>query len=206
MNQAGNTVSGRLFILSGPSGVGKDTILARAERLVPDLRRIVTVVTRPRRDSERPDVDYHFWSRDEFERGCQRGAFLESAEYVGNLYGTPRDGVVEAFRAKCDALLKIDVRGFRQVTREHAGAVSVFLLPPSIDVLERHLRTARPGDGREDIERRLAAARTELSAASEYTYRIVNEEGNPDFAAFRLARIISDERARSAPRLVTLRT
>jgi guanylate kinase len=196
-------VSGLLFVLSGPSGVGKDALTERLLERVPRLRRVVTAVTRPPRPTEAHGVDYYFLSRDEFRREVERGGLLEWAEYVGSPRGTPRFGVVDVLRVGHDALLKIEVEGCRKVKAALPEAVTVFLAPPDLATLESRLR------GRQDVpdaevERRLARARVELEAAGEYDYRVVNHEGRLDEAVDEVAAIIAAERARQPPRRVVI--
>lgn len=169
---------GNLIVLSGPSGVGKDAILAplfSAAVRPPWLRRCITATTRPPRPGEIAGQDYFFLSREEFERRVREGFFLEYARYADRYYGTPL-GWVEAERAAGnDVLLKIDVQGALQVRKRAPDAVLVFIAPPSADELERRLRGRDPGAEPADLAQRLAIARDELAHAGRYDYLIVNE-------------------------------
>jgi guanylate kinase len=167
---------GRLFVLSGPSGVGKSTVLAKVRELVPALWYSVSATTRAMRPGEVDGVNYHFVSRQRFDELIATGRLLEYARFAGNLYGTPRDPVEERLAAGEDVLLEIEVQGARQV-RAAPGlgpeAVLIFLAPPSVDELNRRL----VGRGTEDpatIAARLAAARDELAAEPEFDHTVVN--------------------------------
>ena len=169
---------GRLFVLSGPSGVGKSTVLQRIRVRCPDLWYSVSATTRPQRPGERPGVDYFFVSAQEFADLIERQALLEYAQFAGNYYGTPQEPVEQRLAAGTDVLLEIEVQGARQV-RASPGlgseAMLVFLAPPSFDELARRL-TGRNTEDAETRERRLTAARAELAAESEFDHTIVNTD------------------------------
>ena len=164
-----------LVVVSAPSGAGKTTVLARVLDETEGLRFSVSHTTRAPRAGERDGHDYHFVERAEFARLRDSGALLEWAEVHGNLYGT---GVAEIAAARAegqDVLLDVDVQGAAQVRARIPGAVSVFILPPSFEVLERRLR-GRGQDDEPTIQRRLAAAGREIDAFEQYDYAIVNED------------------------------
>ncbi|MEM4204725.1 MAG: guanylate kinase [Candidatus Methanomethylicaceae archaeon] len=184
---------GLLIVLSGPSGVGKDAILCEFQKVCPDVLRCVTATTRPRRDSERDGVDYHFMSEEDFRKRIQEGRFLEFAEVHGYLYGTPRESVDQALAQGRDIILKIDVQGGIAVKRTMPDAVMVFVEPPSIEELERRLRS-RSTDSDADIERRLANARRELECIGEYDY-VIENDSVPE-AAEKLRAVIIAEHSR----------
>jgi guanylate kinase len=167
---------GPLIVLSGPSGSGKSTVIARllaGGDLA--LRLSVSVTTRKPRDGERDGCEYHFWTRERFEAEVRAGGFLEFAEVFGNYYGTLRREV-EAYRQRgVGVILDIDVQGAFQVRQKCADVVTVFLRPPSLDVLETRLRT-RGTENEEAIQRRLAGARDELTRADEYDYQVINDD------------------------------
>ena len=169
---------GRLIVLSGPSGVGKDAVLAplfAADACPPRLRRCVTATTREPRPGEIEGVDYFFLAREEFERRIGEGFFLEHACYAGRYYGTPRWWVDAECDRDNDVLLKIDVQGARQVRAAAPDAVLVFIAPPSLEELERRLRGRDGGADPADLARRLTIARDELALAPDYDYLVVND-------------------------------
>lgn len=184
---------GLLIVLSGPSGVGKDAVLAELESVCPNVRRCVTTTTRPRRSYEQDGVDYTFVSEDDFQADIRGGGFLEYANVYGNLYGTPRRWVEENLNKGIDIVLKIDVQGGLAVKKQMPSAVMVFLVPPSMEELERRLRS-RNSDSEEDIARRLRNASRELDEIPHYHY-IVENDTLPQ-AAERLKAVIVAERCR----------
>ncbi|MGC8792590.1 MAG: guanylate kinase [Bryobacteraceae bacterium] len=199
MNLTGPTAEGAharapiVFIVSGPSGSGKSTLVRAVLASVPGLIFSVSYTTRRPRGAEREGEHYHFVSRDEFERRLEQGEFLEWAEVFGNYYGTHRDYLERAAERGCDLVLDIDVQGARQLKRKIPEAVSVFIVAPSREELERRLR-GRSEDSQEAIRRRLGEAAREMSAYREYDYVVVNDQAGE--AARRLAAIIEAERLR----------
>jgi guanylate kinase len=169
-------MKGPLIILSGPSGSGKTAVLRRVrERGDLPLHVSVSVTTRPPREGERDGVDYQFWTREVFDREVEAGAFLEWAEVHGFCYGTLRREVEPYLELGMGVILVIDVQGAAQVRRQRPEAVSIFLRPPSLEVLEHRLRH-RGTESEEAIQRRLAAARRELDRIDEYQYVVVNDD------------------------------
>ena len=187
---------GRLFVVSGPSGVGKDTVLARLHSLMPDVVRCVTATTRAPRAGEIEGRDYLFVSLQQFREMVERDEFLEYARVYENLYGTPRAWVDEQRAQGRDVLLKIDVQGGLTVRTKVRDAVMIFLRPPSVAELERRLRT-RLTDTEEQITTRLLDARSELQQIPNYDFAVVNDE--VDRAADLLRAIILAERSRIHP-------
>ncbi|CCB78033.1 guanylate kinase [Streptantibioticus cattleyicolor NRRL 8057 = DSM 46488] len=160
-------------MLSGPSGVGKSTVVAHLRRVHPEVWLSVSVTTRKPRPGEVDGVQYHFVDGDEFDKLVANGELLEWAEFAGNRYGTPRQAVLERLEAGVPVLLEIDLQGARLVRRSMPQARLVFLAPPSWDELVRRL-TGRGTESPEVIERRLEAARVELAAESEFDVTLVN--------------------------------
>ena len=163
----------RLTVLSGPSGVGKDSVIELIRARSPWIKLSVSVTTRKKRDYETDGQHYHFVSRSEFQRLIDGGQLLEWAEFAGNLYGTPRAQVEGWLAQGRPVLLKIDLQGARQVRESMADAQLVFLAPPSWAELVRRL-TGRGTEPPEVIERRLDAAKVELAAEPEFDMTLVN--------------------------------
>jgi guanylate kinase len=170
----GETRYGRLFVVSGPSGVGKDVVLERLFARVPGVVRSVSATTRALRPGETDGVDYHFLTQEQFEAGIARDYFLEYARYGEDLYGTPRDKVEELRARGQDVILKIEVQGAQEIRRLVPDAVLIFIQPPSLAELERRLR-GRGTDSEARIRERLAIAPQELACIHAYDYLITND-------------------------------
>jgi len=172
-------MAGILFIISAPSGSGKSTLVSEVRRLVPGLDFSISYTTREPRGSEEDGREYHFTTRENFERMIAAGEFLEWAKVFGsNYYGTAVSALDHARTLGHDLLLDIDVQGALQVIRKMPAAVSIFILPPSPDVLERRLRNRSQAEGFTDetvIAARLSQARTELAQIADYQYALVND-------------------------------
>jgi guanylate kinase len=164
----------RLTVLSGPSGVGKDSVIELIRARSPWIKLSVSVTTRKKRDYETDGEHYHFVTRPEFQRLIDGGQLLEWAEFAGNLYGTPRSQVEGWLSQGQPVLLKIDLQGARQVRAAMPEAQLVFLAPPSVDELKRRL-IGRGTDDEETIRRRLAHADEELAAEKEFDRTVVND-------------------------------
>ncbi|MBD3544725.1 MULTISPECIES: guanylate kinase [Streptomyces] len=163
----------RLTVLSGPSGVGKSTVVAHMRSVHPEVWLSVSATTRKPRPGERNGVHYFFVDDEEFDKLIANGELLEWAEFAGNRYGTPRRAVLDRLEAGEPVLLEIDLQGARLVRQSMADARLVFLAPPSWEELVRRL-TGRGTEAPEVIERRLAAAKVELAAESEFDTTLVN--------------------------------
>lgn len=163
----------RLTVLSGPSGVGKSTVVAHMRKVHPEVWLSVSATTRKPRPGERHGVHYFFVDDGEFDKLIANGELLEWAEFAGNRYGTPRQAVLDRLESGEPVLLEIDLQGARQVRESMAEAHLIFLAPPSWDELVRRL-TGRGTEAPEVIERRLAAARIELAAEKEFDTTLVN--------------------------------
>jgi len=166
--------SGALVILSGPSGVGKDTVIDAWHAADSRVKRVVAYTTRPARQGERDGIDYRFVSLEEFLRLAESGAFLEFKEVHGNHYATPLYDMEDMLRAGLIAVLKIDVQGALTAMELRPDALSVFLMPPDTEELERRIR-ARNLDAPDVILRRLINAREEMALAHHYRHQIVND-------------------------------
>jgi len=192
-----------LVIISGPSGVGKDTII-EAMRRTPDghgYDYVVTCTTRARRPGETDGVSYHFLDRDRFLALREAGELLESAEVHGNWYGTPKAQVRATLAAGGDAILKIDVQGAQAVKERVPEALLIFVVPPSLEALFQRLR-ARATETADQLELRQRNAAIELARADDYDHVVVNETGQIDRTAATIHAIIADEHARHPARRV----
>jgi guanylate kinase len=191
-------MSGLLFIISSPSGGGKTSLVRALLEAEPEVRLSVSYTTRAARPGEVDGRDYHFVTPPVFERMLESGEFLESAVIYGNRYGTSQKWIERERAEGHDVLLEIDWQGAQQVRRLIRQVVSIFILPPSPEVLESRLR-GRGQDSEEVVARRLAAARHEIAHVSEYEYVIINEDFNR--AAQDLRSIIRAERLKLARQL-----
>jgi guanylate kinase len=185
-------MKGRLFVITAPSGAGKSSLIKALLKDDASLRLSISYTTRAPRPGEQNGREYHFVDDGEFLAMRERGEFLESAEVHGNRYGTAKRVIGDALGRGHDLLLEIDWQGARQVRELHPDYVGIFILPPSLEELERRLR-GRGQDAESVIQRRLANARDELTHADEFKYRIINK----DFEAAKgeLSEIIRKERA-----------
>jgi guanylate kinase len=184
-----------VFIISAPSGSGKSTLVHRLLKTVPALAFSISYTTRQPRANEIDGVDYIFITRKNFEERLERGEFLEHAQVFGNYYGTNRETFETATHQGKDLVLDIDVQGARQLKVAIPRAISVFVLPPSRDILEQRLRS-RSQDSEEVIERRLRAAAEEVQNYTHYDFVLINRD--IEEASARLATIVKAERLRKA--------
>ena len=184
---------GILFIVSAPSGTGKTTLVEKLVQVLPDLTMSRSYTSRAARVGEADGVDYHFISRERFEGMIARSEFLESADVFGNLYGTSAADTDCALSTGRDLVLVIDVQGARQVRRLRPSSVAIFVLPPSLEALERRLRGRRK-DSEPAMAHRLEIARQEMGCVLDYDYVVINDE--LDSAVERLKSIVLAERAR----------
>lgn len=192
-----------LVIISGPSGVGKDTIIdaLKARHHEPDYHYVVTCTTRGRRPGEVDGVDYHFLDPEAFARQRAAGAFLEASQVHENWYGTPRDQVREVLAEGRDVILKIDVQGAAIVKGKVPGALLIFIVPPSLEDLFQRLRT-RATETADELEVRQRNAAIELARQDDYDYVVTNETGQVERTAERIDEIIAAEHARHPQRRV----
>jgi guanylate kinase len=170
------TRRGIMLVLSSPSGAGKTTIATETRELEPDLIPSISVTTRPRRPGEQDGQDYFFVNQEQFHELVKQGDLLEHAQVFGNNYGTPKKQVLEALKAGKDVIFDIDWQGTQQLAQlARTDLISIFILPPSTQELERRLRS-RGQDGEDIIQLRMAQAATEMSHWAEYDYVIVNRD------------------------------
>ncbi len=167
--------TGNLFVVSGPSGAGKGTLVARLLEAVPDSWVSVSATTRAPRQGETDGISYYFLDREEFLRRAENDGFLEWAEYAGNCYGTPRASVERKMAEGKQVILEIDVQGAFQIKEKIPQAHLVFIEPPSLEVLEERLR-GRGTETDDVVEKRMKAARVELSQKMRYDKRLVNDD------------------------------
>lgn len=186
------SVRPRLYVISGPSGVGKDTIIDNLRPRLPDFYFAVTATTRPRRPGEIDGVHYFFMTEDEFSRHLDDGEFIEHAEVYGNWYGVPKGGIRAALREGRNAIVKVDVQGAATIRALSDEAIMIFLMPTSIEELTRRLWT-RKTDARDALLHRINTAANELSRVGEFDYRVFNEEGHVDRALDDILAIITAE-------------
>lgn len=168
-------VEGRLIVLTGPSGVGKGTLLRSLMQSHPELYLSVSATTRAPRPKEINGKNYYFVSRSEFEQMLKADELLEWAEYAGNYYGTPRQQVEEKIQQGKWVILEIELEGARQIAKSFPSALRIFISPPSFTELEKRMR-GRGQDAEEAIAKRLSHAKTEIAAADEFDLQIINDD------------------------------
>ncbi|HMK61538.1 MAG TPA: guanylate kinase [Dissulfurispiraceae bacterium] len=184
---------GSLFVVSAPSGAGKTTLCRKAGEVLDGLKHSVSYTTRSPRPGEIQDVHYTFVDQDEFREMIEGGEFIEWAEVHGNFYGTSRQRIEDIISAADDVMLDIDVQGARQLREHYPESILIFILPPSMSVLEQRLFN-RMSDSREVIGKRLRKAREEISEYKYYDYVIVNDLFDDAFSTF--SSIIEAERSK----------
>ena len=188
---------GKTFIICGPSGVGKGTVVSRLLEADPTLYFSVSATTRAPRAGEADGVHYHFLTREKFQEWIDAGDFLEHAQFVGNFYGTPRRYVDEAMDQGRDVLLDIEIQGAEQIHQKRPEAVRIYIAPPSWEELERRL-TGRGTEDGEKIRSRLARGREEFAAAKDFDYLVIND--TVDHAVAEIRAIMTAEHCRPAER------
>lgn len=195
-------MKGKLFVMSGPSGTGKSTVVAAVMKQYSNLQFSVSATTRPRRPLEEDGKDYYFVSKERFLEMIQNHELLEHAQYVENYYGTPAAPLLEAMDRGTDCLLDIEPQGALQVRANRPDAVLIFLAPPSLPVLESRLRS-RGDTAPELVEKRLKQARWELEQAAKYDYIVIND--SVEKAAAELLAIMTAEKCRVNDRIQLLK-
>ena len=181
---------GRLIVISGPSGVGKDSVIDGLKKLGRPYHFTITATTRAMRQGERDGISYIFLSKSEFRRMIEREGLLEWAEVFGNLYGVPKSQVNDALNRGQDVIMKIDVQGAATVKRLHPDAVLIFLEPPRMKSLEERMRS-RNTESETDFQTKLTTARQEINEKSWFDHRVVNPDGHLDDAIATIDRIIN---------------
>ena len=192
-----------LVVLSGPSGVGKDSILMRMRDIGFPFHFVVTATSRPMRPGERDGYDYHFVSEERFKQMIEQGELLEWAEVYGHYKGIPKSEVRQALQSNRDVLLRIDVQGASTIKQLAPDAVFVFLAPGSFDELRNRLQWRRT-ESPDQMERRLEMAHQEMAALDEFDYVVINREDHLDDAVGQIRAIIVAEKHRVRPRRVSL--
>lgn len=165
----------RLFVVSGPSGVGKDTVIEHIRERLPDFHFVVTCTTRERRPGEIEGVHYVFLTIDEFRAGLDAGEFIEHAEVYGNLYGVPRAGIRSGLTSGRSTVVKVDVQGAATIRELTPHASLIYLMPPTMEVLSNRIWRRKTEDP-DVIMQRIQTARNELQQVSEFDYMVVNED------------------------------
>jgi guanylate kinase len=192
-----------LVVLSGPSGVGKDAVLARMKRSERTFHYVITVTTRPKRAKEKNGVDYHFLSRKEFQQMIDKHQFLEWANVYGNYYGVPKNDITSALSQGVDTIVKVDVQGAATIKEILPQAVFIFLTPPSVEELEKRLRRRR-SESSEDLALRLERAKGEIKSLPLFDYVITSHQNKLDEVISQIDAIVAAEKRRVKPRTVEL--
>ena len=192
-----------LVVLSGPSGVGKDAVLARMKRSERPFHYAITATTRPKRAGEKNGVDYHFLSRKEFQQMIDKRQFLEWANVYGNYYGVPKDEITSALSKGVDAIVKVDVQGAATIKEILSQAIFIFLMPPSVEELEKRLRKRR-SESSADLALRLERAKGEIKSLPIFDYVITSRQNKLDEVVSQIDAIVAAEKRRVKPRIVEL--
>jgi len=192
-----------LVVISGPSGVGKDAVLARMRKLRRPFHYVITATTRPKRAREKNGVDYHFLSQKEFQQMIDEHQFLEWANVYGNYYGVPRDEIVSALSKGVDTMVKVDVQGAATIKKILPQAVFIFLSPPSIEELEKRLGKRR-SESSADLALRLEKAKEETKSLPLFDYVITSRQNRLDEVLSQIDAIVAAEKCRVKPRIVEL--
>jgi guanylate kinase len=190
-----------LVVLSGPSGVGKDAVLARMRRLERPLHYVVTATTRTKRAREKDGVDYHFLSQEQFLKMRNKHEFLEWANVYGNYYGVPKDEVTSALSRGADVIVKVDVQGAATIKQILPQTVLIFLMPPSVEELEERLMRRR-SESSPELALRLERARVEIESLPLFDYVITSHQDRLDDVVAQIDAVIAAEKRRVKPHIV----
>jgi len=200
----GIPISKPLFVvLSGPSGVGKDALLTRMRELGHPFHYVVTATTRPQRAREKDGVDYHFVSHQEFQQMVDKGQLLEWATVYGNYYGVPKAEISQALSKGVDVIVKVDVQGASTIKKILPQAVFIFLMPPSMEELERRLKQRR-SESSIDLALRLERASEEIKSLPLFDYVITSHQGKINDVISQIHAIVIAEKCRVKPRTIKL--
>ena len=190
-----------LIVLSGPSGVGKDAVLARMKKLERPFHYVITTTTRPKRAVEKNGVDYYFLSGKEFQQMIDENQFLEWANVYDNYYGVPKNEITVALRNGVDTIVKVDVQGAATIKEILPQAVFIFLMPPSLEVLEKRLRK-RHSESTSGLALRLKKAKEEIESLPLFDYVITSRQNKVDEVVFQIDAIVTAEKRRVNPSIV----
>ena len=166
---------GKIFVISGPSGSGKDTLMAEIFKKRPDIKFSISSITRPMRVGEVEGQKYNFISREKFEEMLEKDMFLEHNEFVGNYYGTPKQPILDAAENGFNILIEVDVNGADQIRAKLPQALSIFIMPPSVEVLMQRL-SGRGTETEDIIAKRMESALSEMARSKEYDYTVINDD------------------------------
>ena len=195
--------SSLVIVISGPSGVGKDTVLKKLKSKKGSFHYVVTVTTRPRREDEKDGVDYHFLSQQGFQQMFNKGELLEWANVYGNYYGVPKKEVTQGLSQELDVVVKVDVQGAASLKKVMPQAVFIFLAPPSMEELEKRLKQ-RCSESPEELALRLQKAGEEMKSLPMFDYVITSRRGKVNEVVSRILAIVTAEKCRVNPRVVEL--
>ena len=197
------TSNSMLIVISGPSGVGKDTVINEIKKLNNSVYHTITTTTRPVRNGETDGIDYHFIAQDEFKVMIDHGDFLEWAQVYGNMYGTPKDQIRYALSEGYDVIAKVDVQGALSIKKMVPDALFIWISALSMEQLDARLK-GRDTDSKQDIKLRIETAHKEMKLVHHFDYEVINEDGRSDKAASEILDIITAEKNRIKPRQITL--
>jgi len=192
-----------VIIVSGPSGVGKDAILNRMKQGNYPFEFVVTLTTRKPRNNEKHNVDYHFVSLEEYQHLLENDGLLESASVYGNWYGVPKQPIRDALKRGRDTIIKVDVQGAASIKKVIPEAVFIFIMPPSLEELNRRL-TRRSIETPAELSLRLNTARHEMEQVSTFDYAVYNPDRNIDSAIEDIMAIVRAEKCRAVPRKIKI--